>query len=146
MSAFVLDAQLQRDCLFVTDLPLCRLLMMDDARFPWFLLVPRIPGARDAIDLDTGDYHRLWEESADICRAVRTAFAPYKLNVAALGNQVEQLHVHHVARYPGDAAWPAPVWGVGETQRCDDALSQQRRAELLDALAGGSIEPGVYSR
>ena len=132
MSDFVLDARLQRDCLHLADFPLCRLLMMDDARFPWFLLVPRVPGARDA----TEDYRRLWEESADLCRAMRTAFTPHKLNVAALGNQVPQLHVHHIARYQGDAAWPAPVWGSGNAEACDEALAALRRSELLAALPG----------
>jgi diadenosine tetraphosphate (Ap4A) HIT family hydrolase len=136
MSDFVLNARLQRDCHHLADLPLCRLLMMDDARFPWFLLVPRVLGARDAIDLDAEDYHRLWEESADLCRAMRTAFTPHKLNVAALGNQVAQLHVHHIARYQSDAAWPAPVWGVGQARACDEALVTQRRSELLAALPG----------
>lgn len=136
MSAFVLDARLQRDCLHVADFPLCRLLMMNDARFPWFLLVPRVPGARDPIDLDTDSYRRLWEESADLARALRTAFTPHKLNVAALGNQVAQLHVHHIARYQSDAAWPAPVWGHGEAEACSEQLIQQRRSELLAALPG----------
>lgn len=136
MSDFVLDARLQRDCLPIADFPLCRLLMMDDARFPWFLLVPRVPGARDAIDLDAEDYLRLWEESADLCRAMRIAFTPHKLNVAALGNQVAQLHVHHIARFQSDAAWPAPVWGVGEARACEGALAAQRRDELLAALPG----------
>ncbi|WP_052367335.1 HIT domain-containing protein [Algiphilus aromaticivorans] len=136
MNDFVLDARLQRDCLHLADFPLCRLLMMDDARFPWFLLVPRIPGARDAIDLDTEDYRRLWEESADLCRAIRIAFTPHKLNVAALGNQVAQLHVHHIARYQGDDAWPAPVWGYGEAQACGETVAKQRSSELLDALPG----------
>ena len=136
MSDFVLDARLQDDCLHLADFPLSRLLMMNDARFPWFLLVPRVPGARDAIDLDADDYRRLWEESADLCRAMRIAFTPHKLNVAALGNQVAQLHVHHVARYQGDAAWPAPVWGVGQAQACDDTLAKRRSAEVLRALPG----------
>lgn len=136
MSDFVLDARLQRDCHHLADFPLCRLLMMDDARFPWFLLVPRVLGARDTIDLDAEDYHRLWEESADLCRAMRTAFTPHKLNVAALGNQVAQLHVHHIARYQSDAAWPAPVWGAGQARACDEALATQRRSELLAALPG----------
>ena len=87
MPDFVLDARLQQDCLPITDFPLCRLLMMNDARFPWFLLVPRVPGAHDAIDLDADDYRRLWDESGELSRAMRTAFTPHKLNVAALGNQ-----------------------------------------------------------
>lgn len=134
MTDFVLDAQLQQDCFWVSDFPLCRLLMMNDARFRWFLLVPRIPGARDAIDLSAYDYRRLWAESADLCRAMRIAFTPHKLNVAALGNQVAQLHIHHIARYQGDAAWPRPVWGHGTPERMDDHTSRQHSKELEAAL------------
>lgn len=136
MPDFVLDARLQQDCLPITDFPLCRLLMMNDARFPWFLLVPRVPGAHDAIDLDADDYRRLWDESGELSRAMRTAFTPHKLNVAALGNQVAQLHVHHVARFRDDAAWPRPIWGEGAPEVCDEDLVAHRRGELLAALPG----------
>ncbi|MHA7834200.1 MAG: HIT domain-containing protein [Algiphilus sp.] len=134
MADFVLDSQLQQDCFWVSDFPLCRLLMMNDARFRWFLLVPRVPGARDAIDLSTYDYRRLWTESADLCRAMRIAFTPHKLNVAALGNQVAQLHIHHIARYQGDATWPRPVWGNGDPEPMDDHTSRRHSKELESAL------------
>ncbi len=134
MTRFALDAQLQRDCFFLADFPLCRLLMMNDRRFRWFLLVPRVPGARDAIDLSTADYRKLWEESADLCRAMRIAFTPHKLNVAALGNQVAQLHIHHIARYPDDAAWPAPVWGSGTAQAYDEESRHRYGSELIASL------------
>lgn len=134
MTAFVLDARLKRDCHNLAEFPLCRALLMDDARFVWCILVPRVPGARDAIDLNTSDYAKLWDESAALCRGLRTAFAPHKLNVAALGNQVEQLHVHHIARFRDDPLWPQPVWGTGSPEPCPETLVDKRRTALLDAL------------
>lgn len=133
-SAFRLDPRLDQDCLSIEDWPLCRLLLMRDARYPWFILVPRIAGARDPIDLDATDHARLWAESARLSQAMRRAFSPHKLNVAALGNVVPQLHVHHIARDVGDAAWPAPVWGVGEAQVDAHDLFEHRIRALRDAL------------
>ena len=118
----------------VADWPLCRLLLMLDARYPWFILVPRVPGAHDPIDLSADEYRALWEESATLSRAMRTAFAPHKLNVAALGNVVPQLHVHHIARSIGDAAWPAPVWGRGEAETYAEGAVETRLVELRKAL------------
>src|SRR5690606_29985380 len=88
--------------------------LMDDARWPWLLLVPRLPGARELIDLDAAHSAQLLDEVRRCSLALRTLHAPYKLNVAALGNVVEQLHVHVIARRRDDPAWPRPVWGVGE--------------------------------
>lgn len=135
MTDFTLDPRLDQDSITLADWPLCRLLMMRDARYPWFILVPRVPGARDPIDLDGDDYVRLWTESARLSRAMRRAFEPHKLNVAALGNLVPQLHVHHIARYPEDAAWPAPVWGIGMALRDDAQRLEHNRKSLLRALA-----------
>ncbi len=84
---------------------------MNDANYPWFILVPEREGLRELHELAETDRHALWEESALLARALTQAFAPDKLNVAALGNVVPQLHVHHIVRYRHDAAWPAPVWG-----------------------------------
>lgn len=115
MSAgFLLDPRLAGDCHVVADLELCRLLLMDDSRYPWLILVPRLPGLRELADLDRGRQHRLLDEIAVATRALEV-FGPFhKLNIGALGNVVEQLHVHVIARRIGDAAWPAPVWGKGQ--------------------------------
>ncbi|MEP6939729.1 MAG: HIT domain-containing protein [Rudaea sp.] len=112
-AAFVLDGSLRTDTLGVGDLPLSRVLLMNDARFPWLILVPREPGMRDLIDLPRMRQHELLDEIERAARALRELYAPFKLNVAALGNVVAQLHVHVIARRVDDAAWPKPVWGVG---------------------------------
>jgi len=108
---FTLHPQLERDTFPVTDLPLSRVLLMNNRLFPWLILVPRVQMAREIIDLDEGQRHRLMDEIACACNAMRVVFSPDKLNVAALGNQVPQLHVHVIARFSHDAAWPNPVWG-----------------------------------
>jgi len=107
---FELHPHLARDCRVLGDLPLCRLLLMDDSQYPWFILVPRRAGAREIYQLADDDRAQLWRESHELSRAAMQAFGGYKLNLAALGNAVPQLHVHHVVRYQHDPAWPAPVF------------------------------------
>ncbi len=136
--AFELHPQLHADTHFVCDLELSRVLLMDDARYAWLILVPRRRGMRDWIDLPPADQHRLLDEIALCSQALRAIVRPDKLNVAALGNVVPQLHVHLIARHVGDAAWPKPVWGVGErAPYAADALAA-RRAELLAQLEPAS--------
>ncbi len=113
---FELDAVLAQDTHAVCELPLCSVRLMDDARFPWLVLVPRVSGARELMDLDETQRAPLWQEIARASEALRALCTPYKLNVAALGNVVEQLHVHVIGRFRDDAAWPRPVWGVGTAQ------------------------------
>ncbi len=108
---FVLAPELTRDCIEVTDWPLCKVLLMNDSQYPWFILVPRKMGLKENIDLSEADQLLLMQESAKLSRLLQDVFSPDKLNVAALGNMVPQLHIHHIARYKTDAAWPAPVWG-----------------------------------
>lgn len=110
---FTLDPRLAADTFAVADLPLSTLLLMNDIRFPWTVLVPRIEGAVEIVDLAAADRTRLMEEVARVSAALRTVSKPDKLNVGALGNMVPQLHVHVVGRFRGDAAWPGPVWGSG---------------------------------
>jgi diadenosine tetraphosphate (Ap4A) HIT family hydrolase len=111
--AFPLDARLGADTHAIGELPLSHLLLMDDARFPWLILVPRIAGARELIDLDEADRRNLLTEISDVGRALEALLHPDKLNIAALGNVVQQLHVHVIARFTSDAAWPQTVWGNG---------------------------------
>lgn len=110
---FTLHERLAADTLPIGSLPLCELLLMNDARFPWCILVPRRENVRDIIDLEQADIDRLQHESLAVQRALKSLFSPDKLNVAAIGNLVPQLHVHHIARYRSDSEWPAPVWGRG---------------------------------
>jgi len=114
---FDLDPRLQADSVFVADGPLSQVRLMDDARFPWLLLVPRVDGATEWIDLDGGRQRLLLAEINRLSQWLRAEPGVEKLNIGALGNVVRQLHVHVVGRRAGDAAWPGPVWGSGPAQR-----------------------------
>jgi diadenosine tetraphosphate (Ap4A) HIT family hydrolase len=109
---FDLHPQLSADCSVVDDLPLCRLLLMEDANYPWCILVPRRAGIREIHELAEADQAALLREVTRLSMAMQEAFAADKMNVAALGNVVPQLHVHVIARRVDDAAWPRPVWGA----------------------------------
>lgn len=108
---YELHPQLAADTHPLATLPLCEVRLMDDANYPWLVLVPTLAGARELIDLDANQRRQLTDEIDQAARLLRDAFQPYKLNVAALGNLVPQLHIHVIARFEGDPAWPAPVWG-----------------------------------
>jgi len=137
---FALDPRLAAESHPIGELALSRLLLMDDARFPWLVLVPRIAGARELIDLDEADQHALLGEIAAVGRAFEALLRPDKLNIAALGNVVPQLHVHLVARFHTDVAWPRPVWGTGERVPYADTERAERvaafRAALQPAVTG----------
>jgi diadenosine tetraphosphate (Ap4A) HIT family hydrolase len=107
-----LHPRLEHDTQTVGDMSLSRLLVNNDANYPWLLLVPRRPGACEIIDLDEKDQSQLMIEIARTARALKKITACHKLNVAAIGNVVPQLHIHIVARQHGDPAWPKPVWGA----------------------------------
>lgn len=110
---FALDSRLAADTLPVAALPLCDVLLMNDARYVWLILVPRRPGLTEIADLAEDDRARLWREVDQAAAALRQVAPCDKLNIGALGNIVRQLHVHVVARRVGDDAWPGPVWGYG---------------------------------
>jgi diadenosine tetraphosphate (Ap4A) HIT family hydrolase len=134
---FALDARLGADSHAVAELPLCSLRLMDDANYPWLVLVPRSADARELLDLDAAQQAQLLAEVNDASRLLRRLFAPHKLNIAALGNVVAQLHVHVIARYTDDAAWPAPVWGRAPARPYATEALDERIAALRQALAGG---------
>jgi diadenosine tetraphosphate (Ap4A) HIT family hydrolase len=134
MSAFELDSQLIADTHAVGDLELSRVLLMDDARFPWLILVPRRAGMRELVDLPIDEQHLLLHEIGSCATALRTMTRPQKLNIAALGNIVAQLHVHVIARTRQDAAWPRPVWGVGERVAYHEDERKLRLSTLREAL------------
>ena len=106
-----LHPRLQKDCLLVGRFTLCRLLLMRDANYPWFILVPDREGIAEIFELSEEDQGQLLRESSQLAAILAERFRADKLNIAALGNLVPQLHIHHVVRYREDAAWPAPVWG-----------------------------------
>ena len=108
---FVLDSRLEQDTLLLGDFPLCRLLLMNDSQYPWFILVPRREEISELFQLDAADQLALWKEATALAETVKDTFGADKMNVATLGNVVGQLHMHVIARRRDDAAWPAPVWG-----------------------------------
>lgn len=135
---FTLDSRLQEDSLVLGDLPLCRLLLSKDANYPWFILVPRRADISEVFELEDTDQQQLWVETTALAEALKDAFAADKMNIAALGNVVSQLHMHVIVRRQGDAAWPAPVWGkvpaIGYTQEQIDGIRQQVRALLGESF------------
>ena len=132
---FELDPRLARDSIFIADGPLSQLRLMDDARFPWLVLVPRKAGAVEWIDLDGASQRLLLAEINQAAGLLRALGAHDKLNIGALGNIVRQLHVHVVARTTGDAAWPGPVWGNGAAQPYTPGQRDDLLAKLRASLA-----------
>ena len=128
--SWALHAQLQKDTIDIGDLPLSRVLVIKDANYPWLLLVPRRDKASEIIDLDEVAQGQLMTEITRVARAVKEITKCDKLNVAALGNMVPQLHVHIIARRKTDAAWPRPVWGVVPPLAHDAAEVQAFMSEL----------------
>lgn len=137
--SFELHQQLAADCFVVGDLPLCRVLLANDARYPWFILVPRRVDIKEIHQLDTDDRNQLWLESDWFSRQLDQLFAPDKLNIAALGNMVPQLHIHHIVRFKTDDAWPAPVWGKFPAQAYADK-GEQRIGQMQMRLAAFSAD------
>jgi diadenosine tetraphosphate (Ap4A) HIT family hydrolase len=132
---FQLDARLAVDSHLLADGPLSQLRLMDDLRFPWLVLVPRVPGASELADLDAPAQQQLLAEIND-ANALLRAWQPCdKLNLGALGNIVRQLHLHLVGRREGDAAWPGPVWGTGAMQRATPEARITRLAQLRALLS-----------
>lgn len=136
MQDLTLDPRLEADTLPITDLPLSRVLLMNDARFAWLILVPRRSEVSEVSDLDAADQAQLWREATRLGDVCKEALGGDKLNIAALGNVVSQLHVHVIVRHRDDAAWPAPVWGHGEAEPYD-LDGQAERRDLLLALVEG---------
>ena len=108
---FALDPRLQQDTLAIGDFPLCRLLLMNDANYPWFILVPRREAVSELFQMDQADQQQLWLETTRLAETFKDVFVADKMNVATLGNVVSQLHMHVIVRRRDDPAWPAPVWG-----------------------------------
>jgi len=124
-SDWSLSPQLEKDTINVGDLPLSRVVVIKDANYPWLLLVPRRADAVEIIDLDEVEQAQLMTEISRVGRALKEITKCDKLNIAALGNVVPQLHVHVIARRSNDAAWPRPVWGVMPALAHDPAEVQQ---------------------
>ena len=127
---FVLHQQLQNDCDLVGHFPLCCLLLMQDAHYPWFILVPRRQDVSEIYQLSTQDQQQLSRESSYLAKVLMETYEGDKMNIAALGNVVPQLHIHHIIRYKNDIAWPSPVWGKTQAK----PYTAKELAERLDKL------------
>jgi diadenosine tetraphosphate (Ap4A) HIT family hydrolase len=133
-TTFGLDSRLEGDTLFVGDLSLSRVLLMNDSRYPWLILVPRVAGVAEWHELSESHQQELLTEQIKAATILQASTGAYKMNVAALGNLVRQLHVHVIARFESDQAWPGPVWGVGSGRPYDPPIAQGFIAELRSAL------------
>lgn len=138
-AAFSLDPRLAADCFVVGELGLSRVLLMDDLRFPWLILVPRIADLRELVELPREQQHELLDEVNRLAHVLHAITRPDKMNIATLGNVVAQLHVHVIARHVGDAAWPRPVWGAGERLR----YAEDERERVLGLLRAGLALPAA---
>ena len=135
MSEWVLDQKLADDSVFVVDWPLSQLRLINDSRFPWLVLVPRVSNIEEIFQLSHENQQRLLQESSQLAKTLSTSFKADKLNVAALGNVVRQLHVHHIVRYVDDCCYPSPVWGVDEAMPYSERELKQRLQVLRSLLA-----------
>ena len=131
MSNFILHSKLAADTLKVLTLEASQLLLMNDARYPWLILVPQVSGMRDLHNLSTKQYQAVTQEIVQVSEVLESLAQAHKMNFGALGNMVPQLHIHIIARQTNDAAWPAPVWGVGEAQ----PYSQDAAKTLIQQIA-----------
>ena len=129
---FSLDKQLAQDCFSVGELPLCKVLLLNDSNFPWIILVPKVEAISELHHLSESEQQQFMQESSCIARMLNELFKPDKLNIAAIGNKVRQLHIHHIGRFENDPCWPETVWGYGKghpytDQDRDDTLARIRK-------------------
>lgn len=134
MQAFKLDQRLENDSALITRIGLCQLRLMNDSRWPWLILVPQRPDVSELFDLTPLDQTMLTFETNLVAVALKNATAPTKINIAAIGNIVRQLHVHIIARYENDQNWPGPVWGFGQRRPYADAARAALIKTISDAL------------
>ena len=132
---FVLDSRLAQDSLVMGDFPLCRLLLMNDRQYPWFILVPKREEVSELFQLDQSDQQLLWQETTQLAETLKDTLAADKMNIATLGNMVSQLHMHVIVRRKDDVAWPAPVWGKYPAQPYSPEEVQAMRDKLRLVLS-----------
>ena len=134
MQEFELHPRLASDTFQVGDFSLCRVLLMNDSRYPWLVLVPRLKGVREIHQLSEKDRYQLMDESCIVSEWMTQKFPIDKMNVAAIGNLVPQLHVHHVGRRQDDPAWPAPVWGHSDPEPYSHEVLQRLLTDIGNGL------------
>lgn len=132
--SFILDNRLKADTLFVGDLPLSRVLLMNNAYFPWVILVPRIEGISELFQLTEEDLLNFHNESNYFLEAMSNAYNADKMNIASLGNIVSQLHTHIIVRFKNDEAWPSPVWSFQKTQKYQSDAAKIEIDKLTDLV------------
>lgn len=132
---FRLDPRLENDTYLIGEFKLSRVLLLNDARYPWIILVPKITGITEIFQLKDVDQQQLMLESNFVAKQLNELVQADKMNVAALGNVVSQLHIHHVARYQHDETWPAPVWGKGQSISYDDDEKEAVLAQTKQVLS-----------
>ena len=140
----VLHPALARDCILLGRFELCHLLLMNDRSYPWFILVPDRDNVREVIDLEPADRSLLLDESCRLSEYLAETYRGDKLNVAAIGNLVPQLHLHHVVRFESDRAWPLPVWGRFPAVSYSGPEVAETRERLAKAALAGfkPVKPG----
>ena len=132
---FVLNSTLEKDSSPLMETDLCLIRMINDARYPWVLVVPKIPDVSELHDLTDEDYAEVMALARKLGKVLKVGFDADKINTAAIGNMVPQLHVHIVARHRDDAAWPAPVWGVGDMEPLSGHECSLRSKIIKDAMS-----------
>ena len=137
--SFTLHPTLKKDCIELGQLELCRVLLMNDSQFRWLILVPKRENITEIYQLSDEDQKQLMRESSYIAEKLATLYHADKMNIAAIGNMVPQLHIHHVVRYKTDKAWPAPIWGMFDplaytTKELEMMLEQLKRLITSDKL------------
>lgn len=135
-----LHPQLEKDCLHIGHFPLCRLLLMRDATYPWLILVPDREEISEIFQLSESDQQQLMRESSILASVLAEQFQADKINVAALGNVVPQLHIHHIVRYQDDACWPAPVWGAVAARE----YTEEDLAQVIQKLKQGLADQNSF--
>ncbi len=147
---FILDSKLQADTFFVADLKICRVLLMNNANYPWLILVPREENAVELTALPFATQSEILREINLVCEVLQKKFAPHKLNIGALGNVVRQLHIHVIARFENDAAFPKPVWGEAaktyENQEAQVLIAQLQELLTIKESAVSALRKKLIYR
>ena len=139
--SFALHPRLAEDTYYLGDFPLCALLLSKDANYPWYILVPRHNGINEAFQLNALEQQQLQSESLQLSQVLNDAFQADKMNIAALGNMVPQLHLHHIVRYKNDIAWPNPVWGFTDAISYSEQQRQERINLTISLLSASDFKP-----
>lgn len=135
---FSLNKQLEKDCFAIGELALCKVLLLNDSNFPWTILVPKVENVSELYELSEPDQQIFMQESNCVAQMLNELFKPDKLNIAAIGNKVRQLHIHHIARFENDICWPETVWGYGNSKPYTDQSRDDTLLKIRDFLSNRS--------